>query len=55
MNAQDREYQAAQADLEEAERRVRQINDELSDAWTAVKSARARLRRAARNRTKQSA
>lgn len=55
MNVRDREYKAAQVALEEAERRVRQINDELADAWTAVKTARMRLRRTERNRTEQSA
>lgn len=47
----EREYEAAQLACEEADRRVRQLNDELSDAASAAKSAHARLRRAERARS----
>ena len=48
MGKAQREYDAALAAHEEAQLRVRQLNDELSDASSALKDSHARLRRAAR-------
>ena len=50
QNRLDAELKAAQLACEEADRRIRQLNDELSDAMSAAKVAHARLRRAERAR-----
>jgi hypothetical protein len=51
QNSVTKEYHAAQHEVDEAIRRVRDANDVLADAYSALKAANHRLRTAIRSPT----